>query len=219
MKCSVKLLLPTLMIVLCSGLVSTASADGVISARAELERFAFELKNFQADFSQTVISQDGRIQDRTEGQVWLQTPDKLRWVYSGEFPELIVADGHNIWVYDKSLEQVTVKPQSEDAADSPLMLIADVSRLDEQFKVTEVGNIDDMFLLELRSVDPEAEFERILLGIGENGIRMLAMEDAFGQRTEINFTNVLKNTAVDSQLFTFDPPESADLVGRAVIPE
>jgi len=217
MKRSIKLLLPFL--VLCSLLISTVSADGAKSARTELERFTYELKNFQADFSQTVISQDGRIQDRTEGQVWLQTPDKLRWVYAGEFPELIVADGHNIWIYDESLDQVTVKPQSEDAADSPLMLLADVSRLDEQFKVTEVGNMEEMFLLELKSLDPETEFERILLGVDAMGIRMMAMEDAFGQRTEIKFTNTFKNQAVDSQLFTFNPPEGVDLVGRAVIPE
>jgi len=206
-------------ILLCALLMSAASADGAISARAELERFTFELKNFQADFTQTVISQDGRIQDQTGGQVWLQTPDKLRWVYAGEFPELIVADGHNIWIYDESLEQVTVKPQSEDAADSPLMLLADASRLDEQFKVTEVGDIDDMYLLELRSLDPETEFERILLGLNGSGIRMMTMEDAFGQRTEILFSNTSKDTTVDPQLFTFEPPEGADLVGRAVIPE
>lgn len=215
MKQSMKVLL----ILLCTLLVSVASADGAVSARAELEHFTFELKNFQADFTQTVISQDGRIQDQTGGQVWLQTPDKLRWAYAGEFPELIVADGHNIWIYDESLEQVTVKPQSEDAADSPLMLLADVSRLDGQFKVTEMGLMDDMYLLELRSLDPETEFERILLGLNGSGIRMMTMEDAFGQRTEIQFSNTLKNSAVDSQLFTFEPPEGTDLVGRAVIPE
>ena len=214
-----KRLMKFLPIWLCLLLLSAASADGALSARAELERFASELKNFQADFTQTVISQDGRIQDRTEGQVWLQTPDKLRWVYGGEFPELIVADGHNIWIYDESLEQVTVKPQSEDSADSPLMLLTDVSHLDEQFKVTEAGDVDDVLLLELRSLDPEAEFERILLGLDGNGIRMMTMEDAFGQRTEIQFTNTSKNTAVDEQLFSFEPPEGTDLVGRAVIPE
>lgn len=214
-----KRLMKFLPIWLCLLLLSAASADGALSARAELERFASELKNFQADFNQTVISQDGRIQDRTEGQVWLQTPDKLRWVYGGEFPELIVADGHNIWIYDESLEQVTVKPQSEDSADSPLMLLTDVSHLDEQFKVTEAGDVDDVLLLELRSLDPEAEFERLLLGLDGNGIRMMTMEDAFGQRTEIQFTNTSKNTAVDEQLFSFEPPEGTDLVGRAVIPE
>ena len=200
-------------------LVSNGFADSSGPARSELERFTAGLDRFQAEFTQTVKSQDGRVQDETHGRVWLQSPDKLRWVYSGEFPETIVADGNNIWIYDESLQQVTVKPQSDDAADSPLMLFADVSQLDRQFQVTELGDFKDMLLLELKSLDTEAEFERILLGLDSSGIRMMAMEDAFGQRTEIYFENILKNPPADPQLFKFVPPEGADLVGVAVLPD
>lgn len=188
-------------------------------ARTELERFTNGLEGLQADFTQTVKSQDGRVQDQTEGQVWLQSPDKLRWVYSGDFPEIIVADGKNIWIYDESLEQVTVKPQSDQASDSPLMLLADVSRLDAQFLVNELGDFEDMQLLELRSRDDESEFERILLGLVPGGIRMMAMEDAFGQRTEIHFENVRVNAPADPDLFRFTPPENVDVVGVTALPE
>ena len=188
-------------------------------ARSELEKFAGELERFKADFTQTVMSQDGSIQDKTQGQVWLQSPDKLRWVYSGEFPEIIVADGKNIWIYDVSLEQVTVKPQSGQATDSPLMILADVSQLDKQFKVTEMGEFEDMLLLELRSLDSESEFERILLGLEPGGIRMMAMEDAFGQRTEIQFENALVNPPAEPDQFLFSPPEGADVVGVAALPD
>jgi outer membrane lipoprotein carrier protein len=190
-----------------------ASSSG--PARSALERFANELDSFQAGFTQTVKSQDGRVQDETFGRVWLQSPDKLRWVYLGEFPETIVADGSNIWIHDEMLQQVTIKPQSDQAADSPLMILADVSQLDEQFQLTELGDFEDMLLLELKSLDSESEFERILLGFGPDSIRMMAMEDAFGQRTEIHFENILKNQTVDPQLFRFTPPEGADVVGVA----
>ena len=198
---------------------SCAHAGSSGPARSELERFANELDRFQAEFTQTVKSQDGRVQDRTFGKVWLQSPDKLRWVYLGEFPETIVADGVNIWIYDESLQQVTVKPQSDQASDSPLMILTDVSQLDNQFQVTELGDFEDMLLLELKSLDAESEFERILLGFDADGIRMMAMEDAFGQRTEIHFKNILKNQAVDPQLFHFTPPQGTDVVGVPIQPE
>ncbi len=188
-------------------------------ARSELERFATGLENFQAEFTQTVRSQDGSIQDRTQGKVWLQSPDKLRWVYTGEFPETIVADGNNIWIYDETLQQVTIKPQSDQASDSPLMIFADVSQLDQQFQVTELGDFENMLLLELKSLDSESEFERILLGLDSSGVRMMAMEDAFGQRTEINFMNMLVNKPTDPQLFHFTPPEGTDVVGVASLPD
>ena len=208
--------------VLLLGLALAASlllASGSGPARSELERFTAELEGFQAEFVQTVKSQDGRVQDQTHGKVWLQSPDKLRWVYSGEFPETIVADGSNIWIYDESLQQVTVKPQTDQAADSPLMILADVSRLDQQFQVTELGDFEDMLLLELKSLDDESQFERILLGLDSSGIRMMAMEDAFGQRTEVHFENMLKNSPMDPQLFKFTPPEGADLVGVVSLPD
>ena len=188
-------------------------------ARTMLEGFASELDSFQADFNQIVKSQDGRIQDRTSGKVWLQTPDKLRWVYLGDFPETIVADGNNIWIHDESLQQVTIKPQSDQAADSPLMLLADISQLDTQFHVTELGDYENMMLLELRSQDGESEFERLLLGLDSNGIRLMVMEDAFGQRTEIQFENMLKNQPVDPALFSFSAPEGTDVVGVPIQPE
>jgi len=197
----------------------SAVANEYGPARSELEKMAGELETFQAGFTQTVKSQNGSVQDQSRGQVWLQSPDKLRWEYTGDFPEIIVADGKNIWLYDESLEQVTVKPQSDQASNSPLMILTDVSQLDKQFKVTELGEFEGMGLLELRSLDSESEFERILLGLDSHGIRMMAMEDAFGLRTEIQFENVLINQPADAELFQFTPPEGTDVVGVAALPE
>ena len=188
-------------------------------ARTELERFANQLESFQAEFKQTVKSQDGRIQDQTGGNIWLESPNKLRWVYTGEFPEVIVADGKNIWIYDESLDQVTVKPQSDRSTNSPLMILTDVSQLDEQFQVTELGDFEGMLLLELKSLDSESEFERILLGMTADGIRMMAMEDAFGLRTEVHFENIVMNPSIDPDFFLFEPPEGTDVVGVAALPE
>lgn len=200
-------------------LTNICFADNFGPARSELERFASELDRFHAEFTQTVKSQDGRVQDQTQGKVWLQTPDKLRWEYSGEFPEIIVADGKNIWIYDESLQQVTVKPQSDEAANSPLMIMADVGKIDEQFQVTELGDIEGLLLLELKSIEPESEFERILLGLDSSGMRMMVMEDAFGLRTEVHFKNMLINPPVEAQLFSFTPPEGTDVVGVAALSE
>lgn len=210
----VKLIIVTLVII-----ATPVLAEESGPARSELERFAGELDRFQAEFTQTVKSQDGRIQDQSQGQIWLQSPDKLRWVYTGDFPEIIVADGNNVWIYDESLEQVTVKPQSAQTNNTPLMILGDISQLDEQFQVTELGEFEGMMLLELKSLDTESEFERILLGMTPGGVNMMTMEDAFGQRTEIRFENVLMNPPPEPELFMFSPPEGTDVVGVAALPE
>lgn len=208
-----------ILLLVLSLVTAVVQANSAGPARAELERFAADLERFQAEFTQTVKSQDGRIQDQTHGKVWLQSPDKLRWVYLGEFPETIVADGSNIWIYDESLQQVTVKPQSAQAADSPLMILADVSQIDQQFQVTELGDYEGMLILSLTSLDTESQFERILLGLDSSGIRMMTMEDAFGQRTEIHFQKLLKNLPADPELFKFTAPDDVDVVGVASLPD
>ena len=183
-------------------------------ARSSLEQFSDGLETLHATFTQTITTQDGRLESEGAGEVWLARPALFRWSYGGEFPELIEADGTRLWLYDELLEQVTVKPQSGLAEDSPLMLLTDPAALDERFRVTEVGDLGNMHLLELVAISQEAAFERVLLGLEDNEVRLMAMEDAFGLRTEIRFAEITRNPELDAALFVFTPPDNADVVGE-----
>lgn len=196
---------------LCSGFSGPALAQG---ARAQLDRFSAGLETFHASFDQRVVNTDGSTEDRSSGQVWLSRPNLFRWEYGGEFPELVVADGKNIWIFDETLDQVTVKDQDQAAVDSPLTLLTDPGRLDAQFDVQEVGATDEWELLELRPRNGEADFERILLGLSGDTLKVMVMEDAFGLRTELTFGEIQRNPELDPALFQFEPPESADVIGE-----
>jgi outer membrane lipoprotein carrier protein len=166
-----------------------------------------------ARFEQRVVSGDGVVEDSSDGQVWLSRPQRFRWEYGGDFPELVVADGARVWIYDITLDQVTVRDQSSAAADSPLTLLTDPGRLDEQFEVREAGEASDLQLLELRARSAESDFERILLGLRNAGLELMIMEDAFGLRTELRFQEVQRNPVLDEKLFTFEPPDGVDVIG------
>jgi outer membrane lipoprotein carrier protein len=133
------------------------------TGRAQLENFSNGLETLHARFEQRVISSDGAVEDGSSGEVWLQRPGLFRWEYGGDYPEQVIADGKNIWIHDEVLEQVTVKDQSDAAVDSPLTLLTDLSQLDAQFDVREVGGDDLLELIESRSRRPVSEFVRILL--------------------------------------------------------
>lgn len=182
--------------------------------RAQLENFSSGLETLHARFEQRVISSDGAVEDGSSGEVWLKRPGLFRWEYGGDYPERVIADGKNIWIHDEVLEQVTVKGQSDTATNSPLTLLTDLGQLDAQFEVREVGGDGQLQLIELRSRTSESEFERILLGLSEDVLRMMIMEDAFGLRTEIRFQQIERNPELDPQLFSFTPPESADVIGE-----
>jgi outer membrane lipoprotein carrier protein len=182
-------------------------------ARLELERFAAGLDTLQARFEQQVITRDGLVEAESDGQVWLQRPGMFRWEYGGDFPEMVVADGSTVWLYDVTLEQVTIRDQSGLAADTPLTLLTDLSRLDAQFEVTELESDRDLSLLQLTARSPEAEFERVLLGFRDDVLIMMAMEDAFGLRTEIHFRDIRRNPVLEASLFEFEIPPGTDVIG------
>ena len=156
--------------------------------------------------------------EQGEGEVWVSRPNRFRWAYSGEFPELIVADGERVWLFDEVLEQVTVKGQSGLAEDSPLMLLTDMETLDEQFDVTELGAWEGVQLLELTSRGGEAQFDRVMLGMAGDELRIMALEDAFGMRTEIEFAEVVRNPGLEMDLFEFSPPEGVDIISDVELP-
>lgn len=183
------------------------------TARQQLERFSEGLETLHARFSQVVISTDNTVQDQSEGEVWLSRPDRFRWEYGGDFPELVVADGKSIWVYDEVLEQATVKDQATASLDSPLALLTEPGRLDEQFEVREMGETDEAALMELRARSLESDFDRFLLGMSGDSIALIIMEDAFGLRTEIRFGDVRRNPDLDAVLFEFTPPPGTDVIG------
>ena len=187
------------------------------SARAQLDAFSAGLEALHARFDQQVISTDGGVEDRSSGEVWLQRPQRFRWEYGGDFPEVVVADGERIWIYDEALEQVTVEDQSAGDLASPLTLLTDPGRLDEQFAVREAGEADGLQLLELRAHSAESDFERILLGLLGDALELLIMEDAFGLRTELRFHDVERNPTVEETRFSFTPPEGVDVVGDVAI--
>lgn len=187
------------------------------SARGQLERFSAGLDTLRARFEQQVVSTDGSVDEVTGGEVWLQRPQRFRWAYGGEFPQLVVADGQRVWIYDEALEQVTVEDQAGAAADSPLTLLTDPGRLDEQFEVREAGEVDGLHYIELRARSAESQFERVLLGLRADGLELMIMEDAFGLRTELRFLDVERNPELDDALFTFVPPEGADVIGDVAI--
>jgi outer membrane lipoprotein carrier protein len=187
------------------------------SARAQLDAFSAGLETLHARFEQQVVSTDGAVEDRSSGEVWLQRPQRFRWEYGGDFPEVVVADGERVWIYDEALEQVTVEDQSAGELASPLTLLTDPGRLDEQFAVREAGETYGLQLLELRAHSEENDFERILLGLRNGALELMIMEDAFGLRTELRFHDVERNPAVDETRFSFTPPEGVDVVGDVAI--
>ncbi len=115
----------------------TASAA---DARARFEAFSRGLQGLDGHFIQRVYDGNGQLKESTSGRVALSAPRLFRWEYQKPYPQLIVADGKTVWVYDPDLEQVTRRPQGEAEQDSPLAVLVDPSRLERDYAVEDGGS-------------------------------------------------------------------------------
>ncbi|HET7358636.1 MAG TPA: outer membrane lipoprotein chaperone LolA, partial [Rhodanobacteraceae bacterium] len=146
---------------------------GADSARARLDAFAHNLHALSGQFSQSLTDANGRAGETSEGNVALQEPREFRWQVTSPYKQLIVADGSRVWMYDPELEQVTVRVQSTEEAQSPLTVLTDMSQLDKDFKVTELGERDGLLWLRLTPTSDDARFDYAELGFDNEGLRAM----------------------------------------------
>lgn len=183
-------------------------------ARDAITRFSTDLRSLDGRFVQQVLDAQGGTGERSEGRISLKAPRQFRWEYQKPFPQLIVADGDHLWLYDPDLEQVTVRVQSYEEQSSPLAALIDPGELDRQFVVTEGGQGGGLTWVDLKARKPEdSAVQSAKLGFNATGLARMVFEDQLGQRTEVSFSQWQRNGALPADLFRFTPPEGVDVVG------
>ncbi len=194
-------------------LAGTAQAS---DARAQLDQFTRGLKGLQGQFTQQVADGNGRVRESSSGTVALSAPRLFRWEYVKPYPQLIVADGRTVWVYDPDLQQVTRRSQGTEEQDSPLAALIDPAKLDRDFNVAEAGTAEGLAWLELRPKRTDnAAFERARLGFGRDGaLARMEIHDTLGQRTTIGFSGWTRNPSFARDTFRYTPPAGVDVVGE-----
>jgi outer membrane lipoprotein carrier protein len=188
-------------------------AFAATGARARLDVFANGLHSLRGNFQQTVYDAHGNVTGSSRGTLALEAPRLFRWKVTEPYQQLIVADGHKVWVYEPDLEQVTVRDQGAEEAHSPLTVLTDLSQLDTDFKATDAGTHDGLEWLRLVSRAKDPQFEYAEIGFDAGGLRRMVFKDTLGNRTEIAFSGWQRNVDLPADTFTFVPPKGTDVVG------
>ncbi len=178
-----------------------------------LDRFLTETKTMSANFKQTLTANDGRALQQSSGEFYLQRPGRFRWNYNEPYPQQIVSDGEQVWVYDVDLEQVTVQQHGPTQNNTPIALLQNKQKLEDAFQINELGTEAGLHRLELINKKDDVDFDRIVIGLDSQGLRSLQLHDQFEQTTDIYFTDLQTNPALDPALFDFTPPEGVDVFG------
>ena len=197
-----------------ASLVLVLAAPLAQAAPPAMAAFTDGLKGLDGRFVQRVFDADGRLTEETDGRVALAAPRQFRWEYADPYPQLIVADGDHVWVYDPDLEQVQVRKQALEEQQSPLAALVDPGELERQFTVAEAPAADGLAWVVLTPKSEEAQIASARLGFRGADLARMTMQDALGQRTEIVFEGWRRNPAFAADTFRFTPPAGVDVVGE-----
>jgi outer membrane lipoprotein carrier protein len=190
--------------------VSTAHADAI----ERFKNFVRSTQSARADFEQNVYARDGKVTQASRGSFVFQRPGRFRWTYAKPVDQLIVGDGERVWIYDRDLNQVTVRRISKALGSTPAALLAGSGDVEKAFELSDAGARDGLEWVEAKPRESDAGFERIRMGFSATGIEAMELWDNFGQTTRLRFLNVQRNPKVDPADFRFEPPKGADVLGE-----
>lgn len=201
----------TILLLILSGAIF-APAQGSDSIQ-RMDKFFSEVNSFEGQFIQIVYDENGEVIQEANGDVALDKPGKFRWQYTQPYPQLILADGEYLWIYDEDLLQASAKPIDTALGNAPIMLLTNIRPLSDDFEVKDAEIKDGLSWVELTPLVQDTEFLKINIGLDENGVKKMELQDHFSQKTVIEFANLKTNVSFDSDKFKFIAAEGVDVVG------
>lgn len=201
-----------------AGPTSLAETGTASEGVDRVERFLREVETYAARFDQALIDANGEIVEESSGELYIARPGRFRWAYEEPYEQLLIADGNNIWSYDVDLAQVTVKPQGQALANTPAMLLGGSTEVLEAFEYQGAFEDGGLTWVRLAPNATDSGFERMELGFNGDELTRMVLFDALEQTTVVTFDDIVVNAPVDVEMFEFEVPREADLVGTPAEP-
>ncbi len=206
----------------------TATPATGSSAATALDRYLNGLNGLTAAFTQTVTNGEGAQTEAGAGRLTVQRPGKFRWEYTpsdaggaadpgtGNEPrgQLLVADGRNLWFYDKELAQVTVKPVERALSATPIVLLSGSNaQLHASFDISAGPYHDSLDWVEVTPRAAESDFSHAELGFKGDKLMRMIVKDRLGQTVQLDFQRSERNPHIDAAALRFQPPAGVDVIG------
>jgi outer membrane lipoprotein carrier protein len=191
------------------GLPRPAQASTAIE---QLRAFLKDTGSARGEFTQRVTSRSQSAGQVSSGSFVFQRPGRFRWVYQKPYEQVIVADGERMFLYDKDLNQVTVRALAGAIPASPASILFGAGQFDKDFTLRDGGSRDGLDWVSATPRAGDTPFEKIEIGMGNGLPAAMLLTDSFGQTTLLRFTRFERNVGVDPQTFRFTPPPGADVL-------
>ena len=193
------------------------------SVSSSLQARLSNMKQFRAEFAQTVVDAQQNVVHEAQGTLTMTRPNKLRWETTFPDETLLVADGDAVWNVDTFVEQVTVLSQDNAIKDNPIVLLTSTDEATwSKFSISQMNNgvptntsaseINNDTVMQSYQITPKEEGGQIVtltLSFNQdNELASLNMLDAQQQISTLVFNNIETRFPVPADTFSVDIPDS-----------
>lgn len=198
---------------------SKTAASAPTPGTTPLDGYLEGLNTLKTNFQQVLVDAHGKELDRATGKLTVVRPGKFSWELhpqgsNASGGQIMVADGRNVWFYDRDLDQVTVKPVDDALTATPAMLLSGTVDLRKHFQVTPAGMREGLEWVMVEPKSTQADFNTALFGFDHGALKALKLEDKLGQVATLTFEQAQRNAPVAPSEVTFTPPPGADVIGK-----
>jgi outer membrane lipoprotein carrier protein len=184
------------------------------SGLEQFKTFISSTHSAKGDFIQRQLkTKNGatKLSNQSSGTFMFKRPGKFIWLYQQPYEQLLQADGEKFYLYDKDLNQVTIKALGQSLSTSPAAILFGSNDLEKNFTVKDSGQKEGMDWLAAVPKDQDSGFTQISIGM-QNGVpREMDLQDSFGQTTIIVLQRVEKNPTFKADQFTFIAPAGVEV--------
>ncbi|WP_426111629.1 outer membrane lipoprotein chaperone LolA [Massilia sp. PWRC2] len=179
----------------------------------QFKTFVASTKAAKGEFTQQQIktSDSAKAVPVSTGTFVFARPGKFIWTYVKPYEQLLQADGEQLYIYDKDLNQVTIKKLGNALGSSPAAILFGSNDLEKNFTLTEAASRNGLEWLEAKPKAADSTFQMISIGLRNGTPEAMELHDAFGQTSVLAFKKFEKNPPLSASQFKFVMPKGADV--------
>ena len=200
------------------------SQDSRPNGVEQLRQFVKTVQSAQGEFAQQQMRtpKPNEPQDKlklirqTSGQFIFQRPGKFVWDTQKPYEQKLIADGKQLLMWDKDLNQLTIRSANQALAASPAAILFGESALDAQFELEDGGSKTDLQWVNLQpKVKPgqgDLSYTKIAIGMAAGLPKALELTDGFGSVVLVVFNQMQINPKIEPSRFQFKAPPGAEVL-------
>lgn len=174
-----------------------------------------EISGLRAQFIQQSLFAGWDKKDFSKGTVVFKRPGMMDWSYEQPEAQRFVSDGHVVWFYQPSFNQVAITDfENSFSSDVPYTFLLGIGSLVKSFSLQSACKTGEGIMVQLQPKEADKNLSQFYLLLRASDYAPIGakIRDVGGTETTFMFINEIFNPNLQSEQFVFEIPKGVDVL-------